>query len=274
MIIRTLSENTSLSEDFRCEHGLSLYIETNNHKLLFDTGASSLFMENAGKMNVNIADVDLTVISHGHYDHGGGLKAFLSINKKALIYINQSAFEKHYSNKPDSEKKYIGLDEKLLPNHRFTFVGSHFVVDGEIELFSQVNGQKFKPSGNQDLYMTSGQTFIQDDFSHEQNLIIKEKGNTVLVAGCAHTGIVNILEHFYANKGYLPSHVIGGFHLYNRSAGKDEDPEVVKGIGTYLKNTGAKFYTCHCTGIKSYDNLKSIMGQRVDYLSIGSQVII
>ena len=68
MIIKTLAENTSLTEDFGNEHGLSLYIETKGHKILFDVGASNLFLQNAQKLGVNISDVDFLVISHGHYE--------------------------------------------------------------------------------------------------------------------------------------------------------------------------------------------------------------
>ena len=86
MIIKALVENTSISEDFASEHGLSLYIETKNHKILFDVGASELFLQNAKKLDVNIADVDFLVISHGHYDHGGGLKTFLKENTKPRYF--------------------------------------------------------------------------------------------------------------------------------------------------------------------------------------------
>jgi len=80
MIIKTLVENTALSKNFGSEHGLSLYIEANSHKILFDVGASELFLENAKKLNVDISEVDYLIISHGHYDHGGGLRAFLREN--------------------------------------------------------------------------------------------------------------------------------------------------------------------------------------------------
>ncbi len=83
MIIKTLVENTSMFKNFGSEHGLSLYIETKYHRILFDVGASELFLENSKRMDVNIADVDFLVISHGHYDHGGGLKAFLQGMKES-----------------------------------------------------------------------------------------------------------------------------------------------------------------------------------------------
>lgn len=110
MLIKTLVENTSISKDFGSEHGLSLYIETKKHKILFDVGASELFLQNAKKFDVSIADVDFLVISHGHYDHGGGLKTFFKENTKAEVFLHRLAFEKHYAIRPNDELEFIGLD--------------------------------------------------------------------------------------------------------------------------------------------------------------------
>lgn len=274
MIIKTLVDNVSTSDELGSEHGLSLYIETKHHKLLCDTGASALFAENARKMQIDLSKIDIVVISHGHNDHGGGLKTFLEMNRHAKIYLNKKVFGDYYSSRPDGEKKYIGLDKTLLPNDRFVFVEGQLVIDDELEIFSGVHGTKLNPSGNQSLFMKHGESFIVDDFSHEQNLIIRENGNVVLVAGCAHNGIVNILERFYADKNCQPSHVIGGFHLHSRSADQDENPSVIREIGSSLLSTGAMFYIGHCTGIHAYESLKSMMGDHVNYQSTGSQLII
>jgi len=274
MIIKTLADNHSFSKDFRCEHGLSLYIETSKHNILFDTGASDLFIENALKMDVDLSKVDVAVISHGHYDHGGGIKAFLEKNRIAPIYIEKSAFGDFFSRKTGGGKKYIGLEKSLLPNDRFALTDKRLVIDEELELFSEVKGDSMKPSGNIDLFMQREDLMVEDDFSHEQSLIIREKDHTVLIAGCAHRGIINILEHYKSIYNSFPSHVIGGFHLYNRAADTYEDPDKVEKIGVYLTKTGAMFYTCHCTGLKAYEELKRVMHDRINYLATGSQIII
>ena len=274
MLIKTLVENTAVSEEFKSEHGLSLYIETKKHKLLFDLGASKLFIENAKKLNVDLSAVDLVVISHGHYDHGGGLEAFLKLNSRAKIYVQKKAFDKHYSRKPDGETPYIGLDRRLLPNDRFIFTGDYLQIDEELELFSNIKGVKLISPGNQKLLMESGTSLVPDDFAHEQNLVITEAGKKLLMAGCAHKGIVNIIDHLQDMQNGSLSHVIGGFHLYNPSGNKFEDPGLVTKIGNYLKNTDLKYYTCHCTGIEPYNKLKEIMGEKIQYLAVGSTLII
>ncbi|MGE4352764.1 MAG: MBL fold metallo-hydrolase [Oscillospiraceae bacterium] len=269
MIIKTLVENTLASENLCCEHGLSLYIETEKHNILFDTGASGAFAENAEKLGVDLTKVDLAVISHGHYDHGGGLKTFLGINSQAKVYLQQRAFERHYAKRPGDKRADIGLDETLLPNERFVFCGENAIIDDTLELFSGVVATRLAPSGNKTLLVKNGDDFALDDFGHEQNLIIKQGGKTLLVAGCAHNGIVNVVARFQELKGDMPDFVIGGFHLRNFSAKEDEKPEIVEEIGKILLDTRAKYYTCHCTGMASYERLKTIMGENINYLSTG-----
>ncbi len=274
MIITVLSENLTSSDKLGSEHGLSLYIETETHKILFDTGASGLFAENAGKLGIDLAKVDLAVISHGHYDHGGGLKTFLGINSRAKVYLHQRAFETHYANRPASAKAYIGLDEGLLPNERFVFCGNRYMIDEALVLFSGVKAKRLVPSGNTDLFVKDGDAFVPDDFAHEQNLIISENGKTLLIAGCAHNGIINIIDQFKMEKGGQPDYVIGGFHLYNHGTKQNEAPDIVDEIGKFLLETHAQYYTCHCTGIESYTRLKAIMGENIDYISTGEQIAI
>lgn len=111
--------------------------------------------------------------------------------------------------------------------------------------------------------------YIGDPFAHEQNLVIEEPGATLLVTGCAHRGILNILEHFRTLYDRLPTHVIGGFHLFDRTTGRAEDPATIDRIGETLRQTNALFHTCHCTGPGPYRRLQATMGTQLGYMQTG-----
>ena len=103
MILKVLTENTAVSDEFLYEHGLSFYIETEKHRILFDMGQSDAFIKNAETMGVDLSLVDIAVLSHGHYDHGGGLDAFLDENSCGKVYINKNAFKDYYA----SDGRYL-----------------------------------------------------------------------------------------------------------------------------------------------------------------------
>lgn len=269
MKIIVLAENTTTSEAFGCEHGLSLYIETTTHKILFDMGKSQLFAHNAAKLGIDLSAVDIAFLSHGHYDHGGGLSTFLSINSKAKIYIQPGAFGPHYSARTGGNIAYIGLDQTLKENDRFVFASVDQVIDNELHIFAQPSGHDLIPSGNETLLKKSSDAYAPDDFVHEQSLLISDGGITLLIAGCAHRGIVNIIENIRQKTSAFPQYVFGGFHLYSPSVKKSEEPEFIREVGTYLKSTGAGFYTGHCTGIEPYQELKKLLGKYIDYAATG-----
>ena len=273
MKLTVLSENTSVSESLESEHGLSIYIETTGHHILFDTGAGCIFKRNAEKLGVDLATVDLLVISHGHYDHGGGLRTFLEVNSRAKIFIHKQAFEAHYSKRPEGVAS-IGLDETLLPNERFVFCGDQAVIDENIEVFSRVRPKRLYPSCNAMLLMKRGDEFVPDDFAHEQNLVIQQDGKTMLIAGCAHKGIVNIVDACKDRLGQYPDYFVGGFHLTGQRENQSETPDVVDAIGEYLASTHSRYFTCHCTGTENYQQLKRTMGEKIQYLSTGVRISI
>lgn len=122
MKITALTENTSCKPEIGCEHGLSLLIETEKYRILFDMGQTDLFAQNAEALGIDLTTVDLAVLSHGHYDHGGGLEKFLSLNQTAKVYLNEHAFEPHYN----GTEKYIGLDQALKSSDRLVFTGEQF----------------------------------------------------------------------------------------------------------------------------------------------------
>lgn len=271
MKIVSLVDNVSNNKELGCEHGLSLYIETAKHKLLFDLGASSLFVENALKLGVDLKAIDTVILSHGHYDHGGGLHTFLNVNDKAVIYIKKEAFGDYYSERV-SGTEYIGLDKSLSQNSRIVFADNHMIIDDELKLFSGVNIVDERFSLNKKLKIRIGTKYREDDFAHEQNLIIHSVGVKVLVAGCAHNGITNIIRKFIEIEGADPDYVISGFHLSNPSSGKNENETVIYSLGNSLNKHNTKYFTCHCTGIEPYKKLKEILNNNIEYFAAGDMI--
>lgn len=272
MKITSIIENTS-NKGLPVEHGLSLYIEKRGgQKILFDMGQSHLFARNAAALSMSIADIDYAVVSHGHYDHGGGLSTFLAENQKAKVYIHKEAFLPHYSLR-ESGLRYIGLDESLQDNVRFVFCEKVTRMDSGMILFANVSGNCCNPIGNRLLFGPSETE--NDSFSHEQSLIIEEGNNVLLFAGCAHRGIVNILRKAEEIVGKAPTHVFAGMHLVKSGLAEDEEDKIIKSLASELiKYKDTKFYTMHCTGEAQYKKLRSLMGRQIEYQSCGDSIII
>ncbi len=259
MKITALVENTTKYDNILTEHGLSLYLETKNHKILFDMGQSDIFIKNANTLNIDLGEVDICVLSHGHYDHGGGLKAFLELNKKAKVYISQYAFEPHYN----GMDKYIGLDKEILTKYRerLIFTGEETKLDENLSLYSCNEKIRENSLGAFGLKLLENGKLVEDDFRHEQYLLISENGKNILISGCSHKGILDI-ERWFA-----PDVLVGGFHLMKLD--ENEDKKVLTDVADMLGNRETIYYTCHCTGIEQYDFLKNIMKEKLEYLYCG-----
>ncbi len=256
MKITALTENTPHNNNISAEHGLSLYIETQKHNILFDMGQTSLFAENAEKLGIDLAKVDIAILSHGHYDHGGGLGKFLEINKTAPIYISRHAFGDYYN----GTEKYIGLDKALQNETRIIFVDDEFEIDSELSLYSCNNKTKSHYLGSFGLNMKRDGEFLPDDFMHEQYLLINENGKRVLISGCSHKGVMDIVDWFE------PDFFIGGFHY-----SKLELDEKLAEYAATLASHKTVYFTCHCTGTEQYEFMKKYMPQ-LSYLSCGESI--
>lgn len=273
MRVVCLAENTAGSSACGTEHGLSFYIETKHHKVLMDTGASGLFAENAVIKGVDLSAVDTVVISHGHYDHGGGLPDFLKLNQKAVIYLQESAF-REFCSVHEEGPVYIGLPEELKDEERITKISGNLKIDDELSLFAGMNTVRDIPSANSSLKVKSGETLEADDFSHEQCLVVKENGKYYLFSGCAHHGILNILDRFEELYGREPDGVFSGFHMKKKNGYTDEDINMIIDTALQLKKHKTWFRTCHCTGTAPYEAMKKIMGDQLSYIHSGDEMII
>lgn len=264
MKITALVENTS-NCGLKPVHGLSLYIETDRHRLLFDLGPDDTLLQNAQKRGIDLTEVDTVVISHGHSDHGGALSAFLEVNHRAAVYVQRRAFERHYSKALGMLKVSIGLDATLAKHPQVVLVDGEMRIDGELLLFTVQDTSKWFSPANRTLYDEDG----PDRFAHEQDLMILGPKN-VLIMGCGHCGVVNILERAAE---YAPAACIGGYHLCVPAVKRTVPEEILSGVAGELQKYDMDFYTCHCTGVQAFRYLQERVA-RMHYLSCGETITI
>lgn len=259
---------TALMEDNLCgsgltaEHGLSVYIETGRHRLLVDTGQSEKTWENAKIKGIDITKVDTVFLSHGHYDHSGGLMKFASVNPSADIYMRENAGGEYYSFK-EGKEKYIGIDKAILTLQNLHLIKDNTVIDEELSVFTNVHPERNWPKGNRRLHEQKNGEYIQDTFSHEMYLVIRYgEEKYLLISGCAHNGILNILDSFREIYGTDPSVVVSGFHMI-QSEYTEEDLQKIKDTADELSQMNTIFYSGHCTGEAAYQILNGILGNKL-----------
>ena len=276
----TISKNAEISKlHLQGEHGLSLFIQTQNKNILFDMGQTNLFAKNASLLGINLQTVDFAILSHGHYDHGGlssplpatlkneyfGIEAFAHINQKAPIFINSNAFSQNYN----ANKKYIGLNQELLQSkiaERFVFVQYEKEITQNIKLFSCNSYKKSVATNAFGLMQLQNGTFVPDNFNHEHYLLIQENDKKILISGCSHKGILNIVEWF------KPDFLIGGFHFKSLDVENPCQKLELESYAKKLASYNTKYFTCHCTGTQQFEILKSIMKEKVEYISTGDVI--
>lgn len=258
MEITVLVENTCKNAHFGTEHGLSLLIRTEQHTILFDMGQTDLFLENANKMGIDLTSVDFAVLSHGHYDHGGGLEYFLKINQKAFVYVNVNGFGSYYN----AKDSYIGLDASLKNNPRVIKISDSYEIAKGITIHSCVGKKENHIFDSFGLKKSDGLQITEDDFCHEQYLRVEEKGKVFIFSGCAHKGILNIMDWFH------PDVFIGGFHF-----SKISDTTLLDRYVSFLSQYNADYYTCHCTGEEQFMYMQQNM-KNLFYLSCGETIML
>ncbi len=270
MRIVCLIENTPGQKDCLYEHGLSFYIETKQHKLLVDTGATDAFLHNAEKLDIDLRKVDTVILSHGHYDHSGGILPFAGINSKAKIYMQSVAAEDYISIRETGET-YIGIDKDILTLPGLVFVDGDKIIDEELHLFAHVTGRRFWAKSNLRLKRKEGNGLVQDDFAHEQCLVVEQEGKRILLSGCAHNGILNILDRYREIYGDEPDVVISGFHMVQKEY-EEADWDNIRETARELKKLKTIFFTGHCTGEEPYKVMKEIMGEQLRQIHSGEEL--
>lgn len=275
MRIINLIENTEGRSGCAYAHGLSFYVETKKHRILLDLGPSGETLHNAQTLGIDLDKVDTVILSHGHYDHSGGILPFVGINDRALIYMQESAVGDYYSDREKSAPEryeYIGIDKNIAKLPQVRFLQGDHKIDDELELFTIKSRSHKLPSSNKRILVRRGDHFQCDDFVHEQFLVIREGSKRVLMSGCAHSGILSIMDAFCDKYGKEPDLVISGFHLMKKTEYTGDEIREIEEIAEELKKYSTRFITCHCTGIPAFDRMKAIMEDQLAYVHSGEEI--
>lgn len=269
MKVTVLVENSTISNKYRKKHGLSLLIESIDESILFDLGQARLYKKNAEKLGVDLNKVNHVVISHGHVDHIGGLKY---LPKNINTYIQEETLNPFYATLLFGLKINIGLDNKYKSSKHITLTKDQHKISNKLQLFSDVEDSSCNTDNQDYLFILKDGELQVDDFKHEQHLLINENDKNILVVGCAHKGILNIINRAEELIGKELDYVIGGFHLKNPLLGPTNNQEDISALAKKLKTKNTIYYTGHCTGKKAYNILKSILGGQLHTLSTGKVI--
>jgi 7,8-dihydropterin-6-yl-methyl-4-(beta-D-ribofuranosyl)aminobenzene 5'-phosphate synthase len=280
MRITTLIENECVPDrdDLVAEFGLSLHIEAGGARILFDTGASPTFVENAQRLGIDLSAVELGVLSHHHYDHGGGLEAFLTVNSKALVFLKDAELARRQLRALGFLRKSVGIDTSLLDRfpERFRTISEETQISPGITLLTTIPHDSPRPAGNRHLFVVREDGTFRDSFDHELTMVVEENGGLVVFTGCSHNGILNMIEGVVRR---FPGHVIravfGGFHLIGlpffntMTASREEVRELARRLPEVPVE---RVFTGHCTGRRAFAVLKDVLGDRLHGFPTGSVI--
>ncbi len=280
MRIICVIENTSVDDKLYNEEGLSLFVEYNGKNILIDTGLTGRAVDNARRMRLPVTEIDSVVITHNHTAHIGGIDAIMRLNPKAKIYLRAGARTERFQRSglfKNSVGVGSGFFKKYAANLRlftnFSEVAEGFYLTG-CEVFEEkaVNPDK-------SYFSIEGKKSVPYDYSDESFAVIfpkkKKSEGLVLIGGCFHCGVANMLDTVEKLWPDIPIlAVIGGFHF------TASNPKIISCSAEYihsqcraLKISGAeKVYACHCTGFKGFDMMDEQLGDKILYLGGGEEL--
>ncbi|MBL0717113.1 MAG: MBL fold metallo-hydrolase [Desulfosarcina sp.] len=249
--ITTISENTAMAGGLLSEWGLSILIETKGMKILFDTGQSVSAAYNANVLGIDLSLLDKIVLSHGHFDHTGGLRYVLKqIDKKIPVLAHPDVWDLKYGLQPGMDAhRYIGIPYKkkeleksgadFILNKEPVWLADNIVITGEVPMTTEYE------QIDQGLFVKQGDRFVPDKLLDDRSIILKTAKGLLVIAGCAHRGIINILQYVQELTGEERIHaVIGGIHLFRASIEQRE-----RTIEAFKKMKVEKIGVSHCTGL-------------------------
>ena len=254
--ITTLIENNP-GEDpvLKNEHGLSFYIEKGDLKILFDTGQSRAFIDNAERLHVDLSSLDSVVLSHGHYDHSGGFKALVEITTDFKLVVGQGFFAEKYGKK-DTSYDFLGsdFDQEFLAAHNISYqFATHHLTELAPGIYVVTGFPRMHPDEviNEHFVVKREDALYPDPFDDEILLALDTSEGLLVLLGCSHPGMKNMLDFTVRLLNRPLYGVLGGTHLVQVS-------EKTLGLSLeYLHQESLKVIgVCHCTGQLAMDSLR------------------
>ena len=259
------------------EHGFSAFIETNNCNYLFDTGQGYSILHNAKCLKKDLNSIKNILLSHGHYDHTGGLLSVLKLKNRLKINAHPHVFSKKYAilkANGKETKRYIGIKckkeylekhgAKFIFNSPFTEVGAGIYLTGEVPRTTDFE------KGDTRLLVEDNGSLVPDPLLDDQSLILKTKSGLVIILGCAHSGLINTMHHIIRNlEGEKIHTIIGGTHL-----GFLKEDQLEKTISHLRRYDFERIGTSHCTGLKAAARLFQEFKDKFFFANVGTSVVI
>jgi len=258
------------------EHGFAAFIETEKGNYLFDTGQGFSILQNAQCLKKDLASIKSIFLSHGHYDHTGGLPGVLNLNKNAKVCAHPAIFTQKYAllkTNGNDTQKYIGM--KFPKEHyekqgaQFVFTSSLSTVEEGIYVTGEIPRTTAFEKGDPRLLVSTDGNLVPDPLLDDQSLVLSTEQGLVIILGCAHAGLINtiqyVLDHFKGKKLHA---LLGGTHL-----GFLKDDQIDKTIA-YLKNCDFSIIgASHCTGLKAAARLFQEFNDRFFFANVGTSFL-
>ncbi len=272
-IVTLMEDREPKNSELKYEHGLSFYIEKDGEIILFDTGKSRAFIDNANKLGVDLNKVKHVILSHGHYDHTGGFRNYIEefgkdfilhvkpdlfvpkYNIKEIPYrINGNNFDIEYINEEEINIDYVVDDTKEILDG--IYLVSSFERNNDFEKVDFSFGRRY------------GEDYVIDSFSDEVCIVIKSSKGLIVILGCSHPGVMNIMDRIKEEFDEPICYVIGGTHLK-----KAEDDRIDATFNYFVDSKIQNIGICHCTGEKAVNKF-SELGDNFFYNGVGKEIII
>ncbi len=270
--ITAIVENTAGTFDAAGEWGLALWIEADKHRILSDTGQGFTLLQNARLLGKDVAEAEAMVISHGHFDHTGGIAAAVDAGFRGKVYVHPAAFSGNYQREKTPPNRHIGIapaSERamrsgsvgVVETERPTEIGPGMIVTGAIPRRNAYEDVA-------DPFFLDENCTQPDPLIDDQALLIEIPKGWAVITGCGHSGLINTLTYAKDLIGNAPIvAVIGGLHLFRATA------ERIKATTENLRSFGVELIApCHCTGFDATGALQQQFGSRVVALRAGLTV--